>query len=137
MPTMIHPLNTATATASSRARESTDKSFRSPHYDCTEQDDTMRLTVYVPGVDASGVEITARGPDLIVIARKARFVRDNWKALHLENAQRDYMLRLRIGHGYDHDGIAAELNRGILAITLPRRARPPAIAPALRHCFAA
>jgi HSP20 family molecular chaperone IbpA len=97
----------------------------------------MRLTVYVPGVDASGVEITARGPDLTVTARKARFVRDNWKALHLENAQLDYLLRLRIGRGYDHDGIAAELNRGILTITLPRRARPPAIAPAPRPRFAA
>ncbi len=133
MHTMIHPLSTATT--ASRVHEASDKSSRSPHYDCTEQDDTLRLTVYVPGVDAAGVEITARGPDLTVIARKTRFVRDNWKALHLENAQRDYLLRLRIGHGYDHDGIAAELNHGILTITLPRRA--PAVVPALRHCFAA
>ncbi|MDR0902026.1 MAG: Hsp20/alpha crystallin family protein [Opitutaceae bacterium] len=133
MHTMINP----TATASSRVNATPDKSFRSPHYECAEQCGTMRLTVYVPGVEASGVEITARGPDLTVTARKTRFVRENWKSLHLENAQRDYMLRLRVGHGYDHDGIAAELSRGVLSITLPGRAPAAAIAPVLRHCFAA
>ena len=33
----------------------------------------MKLTVYVPGVEAAGVEIEVRGPDLVVTARKAHF----------------------------------------------------------------
>ena len=38
--------------------------FRQPAYDCQEQADAMKLVVYVPGVDASGVEIEGRGADL-------------------------------------------------------------------------
>ena len=97
--------------------------FRQPAYDCQEHGDVMKLTVYVPGVDASGVEIEGRGPDLTVTARKARFVRVNFTPLHLESAQRDYRLRLRLGTGFDYAAMQAEIAHGVLTITLPKRAR--------------
>jgi len=97
--------------------------LRQPAYDCQEHADVMKLTVYVPGVDASGVEIEGRGADLTVTARKARFVRVNFSPLHLETAQRDYRLRLRLGTGYDYAAMQAEIANGVLSITLPRRAR--------------
>src|SRR6188474_1974123 len=75
--------------------------FREPAYDCQEHGESVKLIVYVPGVDASGVEIEGRGPDLTVTAKKSRFVRVNFTALHLEGAQRDYQLRLRLGTGFD------------------------------------
>jgi HSP20 family molecular chaperone IbpA len=77
--------------------------------------------VYVPGVDASGVEIEARGPDLLVTARKTHFVRVNWQSLHLETAQRDYQLRLRLGHGIDYPALHAEIHQGVLTVVLPKR----------------
>ncbi len=86
----------------------------------------LRLVVYVPGVDASGVSVEARGPDLVVTARKARFVRVNWQALHLERAQRDYRLKLRLGRGFDYPAMHAELREGTLSLTLPKRADPDA-----------
>lgn len=95
--------------------------FRKPNYDCREQPDAVKLTVYVPGVEAAGVEIEARGPDLVVTARKTHFVRVNWQALHLETAQRDYQLRLRLGHGIDYPSLHAELHQGVLTIMLPKR----------------
>lgn len=95
--------------------------FRQPNYDCREQPDSVRLTVYVPGVEANGVEIEARGPDLMITARKPHFVRVNWQALHLETAQRDYQLRLRLGHGIDYPALQAEMNQGVLNIVLPKR----------------
>lgn len=98
------------------------KAFRSPHYDCTDLPQAMKLVVYVPGVDASGVEITTRGPDIVVTARKTHLVRANWQALHLESAQRDYQLKLRLGAGYDYAGLQASLNRGQLTIMLPKKA---------------
>jgi HSP20 family molecular chaperone IbpA len=97
--------------------------FRQPAYDCQEHADVMKLTVYVPGVDASGVEIEGRGADLTVTARKARFVRVNFSALHLESAQRDYRLRLRLGTGFDYAAMQAEIAHGVLTITLPKRVR--------------
>jgi len=96
-------------------------SFRQPSYDCREQPEAVKLTVYVPGVEAAGVEIEARGPDLMVTARKTHFVRVNWQALHLETAQRDYRLCLRLGHGFDYAALHAEINNGVLTVVLPKR----------------
>ena len=95
--------------------------FRQPAYDCQEHGDTMRLVVYVPGVDASTVEIEGRGADLTITARKARFIRVNFDALHLEPAQRDYRLRLRLGNGFDFAAMEAEIAHGVLTIILPKR----------------
>ena len=106
------------------------EAFRQPAYDCQEHADTMKLIVFVPGVDASHVEIEGRGADLTVTAKKARFVRVNFDALHLEGAQRDYRLRLRLGTGYDYAAMSAEIANGVLTITLPKRA---ADVPRLRH----
>lgn len=140
MNTMIHTTNT---TASRIANAKSTESFRAPHYDCQQHADAMKLTVYVPGVAASGMDITMRGPDLTITARKERFVRANWQALHLERAQLDYKLLLRIGTGYDPEAMTAELDDGVLTLTLPRRVAsrqfaPEAVAAArLAHAAAA
>ena len=102
------------------ARASVD-AFRQPAYDCQEHADAMKLVVYVPGVDASGVEIEGRGADLTVTAKKARFIRVNFSALHLETAQRDYRLRLRLGTDFDFAAMEAEIAHGVLTVTLPKR----------------
>jgi HSP20 family molecular chaperone IbpA len=120
MHTIIHPRSPA------RSRPVSDlpgqpQNVRIPSYDCRDHPDSVKLTVYVPGVEAAGVEIEARGPDLIVTARKAHFVRVNWQALHLESAQRDYQLRLRLGHGLDYPALHAEIFQGVLTVTLPKR----------------
>ncbi len=104
--------------------------FRSPHYECLDLPQSLKLAVYVPGVDAGGIELTTQGTDLIVTARKAHHVRVNWQALHLETAQRDYQLSLRLGTGYDFDALRAFIAKGVLTIVLPKRrtalAAPPA-----------
>lgn len=118
MHTIIHPL---TVKPIETKEDSLSVQFRNPHYDCLEQADAMKIVVYVPGVSATGVEITLRGPDLIVTARKAHFVRVNWKALHLERAQLDYQLRLRLGNSFDTDALQAEIADGVLSLTLPKK----------------
>jgi len=96
-------------------------SYRQPNYDCRNQPDAVKLVVYIPGVEAAGVEIEARAADLVVTARKSHFVRVNWQALHLEGAQRDYQLRLRLGTGFDYPAMQAEIQNGVLTLTLPKR----------------
>jgi HSP20 family molecular chaperone IbpA len=118
------------------AHPSTD-AFREPAYDCQELTDAVRLVVYVPGVDASAVEIEGRGADLTVTARKARFVRVNFNALHLENAQRDYRLRLRLGTGFAYAAMEAEIAHGVLTITLPKSPSGRVALPAVRDRTAA
>jgi HSP20 family protein len=106
--------------------------FREPAYACEEHADRMVVTVYLPGIAASGVEIEGRGADLTVTARKPQVVRVNFAALHLEGAQRDYRLRLRLGSGFDFPAMAAEISHGVLSITLPKRAATLARRPASR-----
>ncbi|MEY4938549.1 MAG: hypothetical protein RIQ93_284 [Verrucomicrobiota bacterium] len=120
MHTIIHPLSSTSRKTS--AAPALKESFRQPGYECHEMPDAVRLVVYVPNVSASGVEIEGRGTDLTVTARKQHFVRVNWQALHLEAAQRDYQLRLRLGAGFDYRTMQAEIHDGILTITLPKRA---------------
>ena len=100
--------------------------FREPAFDSQERREAMKLTVYVPGVDASGVEIEGRDADLIITARKTQVVRVNWQAIHLEGAQRDYRLRLRLGHRYDYAAMHAEFGSGVLTVTLPKSDPAPA-----------
>ncbi len=97
--------------------------LRQPVFDSQELGDAMQLTVYVPGVAANGVEIEGRGADLTVTARKERFVRTNFSALHLESVQHDYQLTLRLGVGFDFAAMVAEIASGVLTITVPKRAR--------------
>ena len=93
----------------------------------------MRLVVYVPGVHASGVEIEAIGSDLVITARKERFVRVNWQALHLEGSQRDYVLRLRLGQAFDYAAMQASMHEGVLTVALPKRGTGAQDVPSLRR----
>lgn len=122
MHTIIDNLPTHSRT---QAAAASTEAYRQPAYDCQEHADTMKLVVYVPGVDASGVEIEGRGADLTITAKKARFVRVNFNALHLETVQRDYRLRLRLGTGFDFAAMHAEIAQGVLTVTLPKRALLP------------
>ena len=116
---------THTTSPSSRHRQAEEAShalFRQPSYDCRELPGAVTIVVYVPGVGASGVEIEASGPDLVITATKTRFVRVNWQALNLEGSQRDYRLRLRLGQRFDYAQLQAEINEGVLTLTVPKRA---------------
>lgn len=125
--TFFPPMNTNIPTLPTNSRSkalaaASTEAFRQPAYDCQEQGDAMKLVVYVPGVAASGVEIEGRAADLTVTARKARFVRVNFSAMHVEPVQRDYRLRLRLGVGFDFAAMQAEIVHGVLTITVPKRA---------------
>ena len=67
------------------------------------------------------MEIVVRGPDLVVIGRKSHIVRVNFAAAHLEHAQRDYELRLRLGRDLDYAALGAELADGVLSVRIPKR----------------
>jgi HSP20 family molecular chaperone IbpA len=72
-------------------------------------------------VDASGVDIEVRGPDLIVTAPRSHIVRANWRALHLESVQHDYRLCLRLGFSLDYDALHAALQDAVLTIVIPKK----------------
>jgi HSP20 family protein len=117
-------MRTHTTRTSSRSQsdfEASNAAFRQPSYDCRELPDAVSIVVYVPDVGASGVEIEAHGPDLVITALKTRFVRVNWHSLNLEGSQRDYRLRLRLGNGFDFSQLQAGISEGVLTLSVPKR----------------
>ena len=116
MHTLIPTHPTRKSSASARPADA-----RQPHFECIDLPDAMKLVVYVPGVEAGGVEITTTGPDLVVTARKPQHVRANWRALHLELVQRDYHLSLRLGFGFNFEALQADMRDNMLTILAPKR----------------
>jgi HSP20 family molecular chaperone IbpA len=110
-----------TYTAHTASTEEFPAEFRQPHFECTELPQALKIEVLVPGVDPASVDITTRGPDLVLVAHKKRHVRVNWQSAHLEAAQRDYALRLRLGLGFDYANLRAALREGILTLVLPKK----------------
>jgi HSP20 family protein len=51
-------------------------------------------------------------------------------ALHLENVQRDYQLKLRLGSGFNFPALQASISRGVLTIVLPKTPPTSAARPA-------
>ncbi len=121
MNTIIRPLQTPDHKNTGRASNADCVPTRKPHYDCQEKDNALQVVIYVPGVDSSGVEITTRGPDLLVTARKTHFVRVNFNALNLEGVQQDYRLSLRLGRGLDYTALEAEIHDGVLTLRIPKK----------------
>ncbi len=130
MHTIIHTRNSDRSRSSLLGNVDDQKSFRSPHYECSERAHDVEILVFVPGVDATGVEITSHGPDLIVTARKSHFVRVNFQSLNLERAQRDYRLVLRLGNALEFADARAEIRDGMLTVRIPKReTRSSGVAP--------
>lgn len=119
----IFPMHTIIPTLSPEREDVAESptDLRQPHFECEDRLQQLKLTVFVPGVEPSGVEITTRGPDLVVSARKPHPVRVNWPALRLESVSHDYHLRLRLGLGFDFEALQADLRDGILTIAVPKR----------------
>lgn len=114
LPTSFRSKSARPASAASAA-----ETFVTPHFDTQTQPNAMRIQVWVPGVKSSGVEISTRGTQLTITARKAQVLRSNWRTLHIESAQRNYQLSLRLGRSLDLNLLTAKLNEGILHIDVP------------------
>jgi len=99
------PVEQESAVASHEAK--TVRWFQPP-IDVFESDDAFRVDMDIPGVSAEHLELTVDRGVLTVEA-----VRDQ---------TRGWRRQLRITDGVDVDGITAELEAGVLSLTLPKAA---------------
>ena len=107
-------------------------SYQKPRFSCREKTRSVDLEVFVPGVAADAIELAVSETDeLIVTARKALPVRQNFQAANFEAVQPHYQLRVQLGAAVDRRSIWAALRDGILTIHLRKSARRSTATPLL------
>jgi HSP20 family protein len=91
-----------------------------PRYGVEETTDAFVITAFVPGVERSALETNVDGETLTVSARRTWTPPADWTAVHRETAVADHRLVLELDHRVNRDAIRAELNQGVLTLTLPK-----------------
>jgi HSP20 family molecular chaperone IbpA len=91
-----------------------------PRHDLEETPDAFIITAYVPGVDRSELETSVDNETLTVFARRTWTPPSDWTAVYRETPLADYRLVLELDHRVKRDAVRAELNQGVLTLTLPK-----------------
>ena len=96
--------------------------YQKPRYECREKARSLDLEVFVPGVASDDVELAVTGDELVVTARKAVPVRQNFHSANFEAVQQDYRLRVQLRDQLDPQSIRGALRDGILTIRFRKTA---------------
>jgi len=91
-----------------------------PRYDVEETADAFVITAFVPGVDRSALETHVDGENLTVFARRMWTPPSDWTPVYQETRTADYRLVLELDHRVNREAVRAELNQGVLTLTLPK-----------------
>jgi HSP20 family protein len=91
-----------------------------PRYNVEETADAFVITAHVPGVDRSALETHVDGENLTVSARRSWTPPKDATAIYREIPEADYRFMLEVDHRVNREGIRAELNQGVLTLTLPK-----------------
>jgi HSP20 family molecular chaperone IbpA len=89
-------------------------------YAVREEREAYQVTVYLPGVTKSGLEVHAEQNELAIVGRRSWTPPSGWSVLHRESEQANFGLTLDHQGNIDTDKIRAELKEGVLRITLPK-----------------
>ena len=91
-----------------------------PRHDVRETADAFIITAILPGIDRSDLETSVDNETLTVFARRTWTPPADWTAVYRETPLADYRLVLELDHRVNRDGVKAELNQGVLILTLPK-----------------
>jgi HSP20 family molecular chaperone IbpA len=97
-----------------------EETFIVPAHDLKEAADAYGLEVLVPGVAKDAVELAVDQGELVVTARRRWKAPEGWSEVFRETADANYRLRLDLNDAVDVDKINAELEHGVLRVTLPK-----------------
>ena len=94
--------------------------FSRPRFEWHDLGSAVEIEVFVPGVDASGVEMVVEGNDLVVTARRQTPVLTNWQPANLPAMRLDYRLRVPLPYDVNTRQVRATLEHGVLKIHLTK-----------------
>ncbi len=101
-----------------------------PRADIFDGGDAWHITVELPGVDQSGVDVTVEQGILTVRAESALQAPEGLQLRHAEYTGRKFARSFRITDDIDTQQIAAEMKHGLLRLKLPKalKAQPQKVA---------
>jgi HSP20 family molecular chaperone IbpA len=91
-----------------------------PRYEIKETEDAFGLTVDLPGVAKDGLEITAEDDTLRIVGKRNWTRPAGWTSLYRETSDASFLLELDHDNSVDLDKVRAELNDGVLRVSLPK-----------------
>ncbi len=120
--TLLNILNKKPTTdvAASDSASEVQERFVRPRYRIVDTEDVYTIDVDVPGVSKAGVDITLEDGVLEIQARRSWQTPEGWSSFNRDEAGLVYRLRLAIGDGINDEGIKAEVEDGVLQLTLPK-----------------
>jgi HSP20 family molecular chaperone IbpA len=116
----LTPLRSHVPVARANGDVTEQESYVMPPYNIKESDDAYGLEVLIPGVAKDAVELNVKQDELIVTARRRWKAPEGWSELFRETEDADYRLRFDLNAVVDVDKINAELEQGVLRITMPK-----------------
>jgi len=90
-----------------------------PNVDIYETAKALTLMADVPGTAAEDFEIDLRD-NLLTIVGSVHEVNSDWQPLYSEYRVGHFMRQFRVGQQIDQTKISAEINDGVLKLTLPK-----------------
>ncbi len=95
-----------------------------PSVDISESKKAYRISVEVPGVEESDLDLTVEGHDLVISGEKRREAEDEEDGVHrIERSYGSFRRILSLPADADPDGINARFGKGVLKIKVPRKAK--------------
>ena len=94
--------------------------WRRPRYDVFESEDAFDVKVSLPGVERNGVDISINGEELNIVATRTTEEGEKLRPLRQELPRGDFRLNLRLNVLVKEDKIKAQIENGILNLSLPK-----------------
>lgn len=110
----------STRPANRTAEANGEKEYAIPAYEVKEAPEAFGLEIFMPGVAKDAVEISVDQGELVVTGGRSWKAPEGWTEIFRESSQLDFRLRLDLNDAVNVDKINAELEHGVLRVTLPK-----------------
>ena len=105
-----------------QCRTTAELPFAAPEVNIYETDKSFVLQAEMPGVNRSGLEVTLEGSRLTFVGRRGE-VSIVGTPLYRESRPLNYRRSFELDPSIDTSKVAAELQQGVLTLTLPKAER--------------
>ena len=104
-------------------RSETSFGFAAPAIEVAEDDKAYKVTAEMPGMEEKDIDVTVTGDMLVIKGEKRQESEQKDKNYHMtERSYGSFRRSFALPEAVDRDNIAADLSKGVLTVTLPKKA---------------